>query len=98
MLVFPDSFLEPDGRFRDVIPADFVPVLYITVDGEMRCADCMNGVSAFLDPFSTDERAWFVVDYELLYEGPPIECFHCHTPVATLYGESDELPGVDDTF
>jgi len=98
MLVFPDSFLEADGRFRGVIPADFVPVLYITVDGEMRCADCMNGVSKFLDPFSTDERAWFVVDYELLYEGPPIECFHCHTPVATLYGESDELPGVDDTF
>ncbi len=98
MLDFPESFLEPDGRFRSVIPADMVPVLYITVDGEMRCASCMNAVSAFLDPFSTDERAWFVVDYELLYEGPPIECFHCHTRVSTLYGESDEDHGIDETF
>jgi hypothetical protein len=90
MLVFPESFLEPDGRFRDVIPADFVPVMYITVDGEMRCAGCMNGVSKFLDPFGTDERGWSVVDYELLYEGPPIECSHCRTPVPTLYGESTD--------
>ena len=44
MLDFPESFLEPDGRFRSVIPADMVPVLYITVDGEMRCASCMNAV------------------------------------------------------
>ena len=98
MLEFPDSFLEPDGRFRSVIPADFVPVLYIMVDGAMRCAACMNAVSAFLDPFTTDERSWFVIDYELLYEGPPIECHHCHTPVATLYGEGTDSPGVDDSF
>jgi hypothetical protein len=98
MLAFPDFFLEPDGRFRSVIPADFVPVLYITVDGYRRCATCVNGVAAFLDPLSTDERRWSVVDYELLYDGPGEECDHCHARIATLHGESDEDHGVDDSF
>ena len=53
----------------------------------MRCASCMNAVSAFLDPFSTEERAWCVVDYELLYEGPPIKCGICGYPQPTLYGD-----------
>lgn len=96
MLYFPESFLEPDGRFRSVIPADMVPVLYFTVDGQMRCATCLNAVAAFLDPLSTEERAWCVVDYELLYEGPAGECEHCHAKIATLYGETEH--GVDETF
>jgi len=76
MLDFPESFLDPEGRFRSVIPADMVPVVYFTVDGQTRCASCLNGVAAFLDPFSTEERAWCVVDYELLYEGHAVECDH----------------------
>jgi len=90
MLAFPESFLEPEGRFRDVIPADFVPVLYIMVDGAMHCASCMNGVAKYLDPFSTDERRWYAIDYELLYEGSAVECHHCHTPIASLYGEDGD--------
>jgi hypothetical protein len=98
MLAFPESFIQPDGRFRDVIPADFVPVLYITVDGYRRCATCVNGVAAFLDPLSTNERAWMVVDYELLYDGPAETCEHCQTAIATLHGEGDDPHGDDDTF
>lgn len=98
MLFFPQSFLDAEGHFLEVIPADMVPVLYFMVNGRMRCAACMNAVSAFLDPFTTEERDWFVVDYELLYEGPAVECDHCHKLVATLYGESDEPHGIDDIF
>lgn len=98
MLVFPDSFRGPDGKLLSVVPADMVPVLYVTVDGEYRCAACLNAVSSFPDPLSTEERAWCVVGYELLYEGPPVECLHCHASVDTLYGEDDELHGIDEAF
>jgi len=102
MLYFPESFLDLDGRFRSVIPADMVPVLYLTAGGQRRCASCLNAVAAFLDPLRTEEGAWLVVDYELLYSGPEEECDQCHSLTPTLFGDSPDPPrherGMDGLF
>ena len=40
MPLFPTDFLDADGRFRDLLPADFVPILYLAADGGVLCAAC----------------------------------------------------------
>ena len=91
MVFFPDDFLEPDGRFRDLLPADFVPILYLTADGGLLCAACVNDERPTdLDPDCPDDAQWRVIWYHLLYEGPPESCDHCGRDTATLYGDPDE--------
>lgn len=82
MLTFPADFKESDGRWRDLIPGDFVPVLYETVDGSALCAACIN---AHLD--DEDRPWWEPVTYSLLYEGPPESCDACSCDIETLYGD-----------
>ncbi|MEO6326386.1 MAG: hypothetical protein ABIT01_20265 [Thermoanaerobaculia bacterium] len=87
---FPADFLEPDGRFRDLLPGDFVPVFYITRDGSWICAGCLNTVRVIDDPLTTDDAAWRVASTELHYEGPEAVCDQCGLVVASLYGDPDE--------
>lgn len=91
MPFFPIDFLEPDGRFRDLLPADFVPILYLAADGGVLCAACVNNVRPTdLDPDCPDDAQWMLVGYDLLYEGPLGSCDHCGRDTATLYGDPDE--------
>ncbi|MEO6325927.1 MAG: hypothetical protein ABIT01_01295 [Thermoanaerobaculia bacterium] len=87
---FPADFLEPDGRFRDLLPGDFVPVLYITRDASWLCAACLNDVREVEDPLTTEDPAWRVANTELHYEGPDDVCDHCGLVVASLQGDPDE--------
>jgi len=89
MPLFPADFLEPDGRFRDLLPGDFVPVLYITRDGSWLCAACLNAVRAIDDPRTTDDPAWRIDHTELHYEGPDTICDQCGAVIEALYGDPD---------
>ena len=86
---FPSDFLETDGRFRDLLPGDFVPVLYGTMDGSWICAACVNEARVELDPLATDDPEWRISAYDLLYEGPPSSCDACSRDIETLYGDLD---------
>lgn len=90
VLFFPESFLFPDGRFRETMPGDFVPAHYITVNGERRCGSCLNRIAPDIEPFTTPDPKWRIVDFELLYEGPPVKCGVCGYPQPTLYGDPAE--------
>lgn len=89
MPFFPTDFLEPDGRFRDLLPADFVPILYITRDHSWLCAGCLNTWRGTVDALTTDDDAWRVTGYELHYEGPDAICDGCNAIVESLYGDPD---------
>lgn len=90
MVSFPADFRELDGRFLDLLPGDFVPILYGTRDGSWVCAECLNAARADLDPASTDDPAWRIAGFDLLYEGPPESCDACSRDIKTLYGDPDE--------
>lgn len=89
MPLFPSDFLEADGRFRDLLPGDFVPVLYITRDGSWLCASCLNGIRQTEDPRTTDDPAWRIDHTELHYEGPDAICDQCSAVIEALYGDPD---------
>lgn len=90
MLSFPADFRERDGRFRDLLPGDFVPVLYAMLDGSTLCATCLNTLLPEVDPATTDDALCRVVGYSLHYEGPPEHCDECCQEVAALYGDPEE--------
>ena len=90
MTVFPDDFLEDDGRFRALLPGDFVPILYVTRDGSWHCADCLNTWRGIVDPLTTNNDNWRVTGYELHYDGPDVLCDACSAVIAPLYGDPDE--------
>lgn len=87
MTVFPQDFFERDGRFRDLLPADFVPIIYLTEDGSRLCAPCLNAPPAGTDPRATEDPAWRVVEAVLHYEGPDESCDHCSRAIEALYGD-----------
>ena len=89
MPIFPADFLEPDGRFRDLLPGDFVPVFYITRDGSWLCAGCLNANREIDDPLTTDDPAWRIAHAELHYEGLDAVCDRCGLIVEALYGDPD---------
>lgn len=84
---FPADFRESDGRFRDLLPGDFVPILYVTRDGSWLCATCLNAVRRVEDPLATDDPAWRIDRTELHYEGPDAVCDQCGAVVEALYGD-----------
>lgn len=90
MPFFPADFREPDGRFRDLLPGDFVPVLYIMRDGATLCATCINSLLPEIDPTTTDDPAWRIERWALHYEGPPESCDECCQEIEALFGDPEE--------
>ena len=91
MLVFPDDFLDSDGRFRAVIPSEPIPVIYVTAGGSYLCADCLNTLRPILDDPEEHNGSWTPVTYELLYDGPEICCEHCSRAVVPLHGQDESF-------
>lgn len=91
MVFFPDDFLDPDGRYRGLLPGDFVPILYLAAGGGLLCAACVNDARPrALDPDCPDDAPWRVIGYDDLFQGPPESCDHCGRDTATLNGDPDE--------
>jgi hypothetical protein len=91
---FPSDFLEPDGRFRDLLPGDFVPILYVMEDGSRVCAVCVNGMRdlvlrGIVPCAAAHDPSWRLTGYDLHYEGPPVGCAHCDATIEALYGDPD---------
>lgn len=91
MYLFPDDFLDSDGRYRAAMPRDPVPVIYVTAGGSYLCADCANALGPSADETEAHDDTWTPVSYELVYSGPEICCEHCSHAVPPLYGHDDSF-------
>ena len=87
MIFFPEDFRETDGRFRDLMPGDFVPILYKTESGTRYCSDCINEWKDVIDPIRTHCPEWRLAGYLLHYEGAPIVCEGCDRIIESMFGE-----------
>lgn len=86
---FPEDFLEADGSFKSLMPADFVPIVYRSVSGHWYCAECLNRWRAVEDPLTTDDPDWRITGYEFHYEGPPVICDACDAVIVGLFSEDE---------
>jgi len=73
--------LGPDkGKLPSLAWPGMYTLVYLCIDGEPLCADCateaING-----------EYDWAPYDYDIHWEGPPIECSHCGFAMLSSYGE-----------
>ena len=86
---FPVDFLDADGAFKSLMPADFVPIVYRSVDGSWYCADCLNRWKQVENPLTSDDPSFRVVGYEFQYSGPPTICDGCDRVIVGLFSEDE---------
>jgi hypothetical protein len=58
-------------------------ILYYARDGFVFCPQCANAVLAD-DGYSEDDKP---THGEIYYEGPSVECEHCHKMIESAYGD-----------
>lgn len=89
----------PDRLENGALPAFAFPggyqVVYYTADGGTLCPDCANGgngsmAATTLDPECPNDTQWLIVTGDIYYEGPPLRCDHCNTPINSAYGNPDD--------
>lgn len=71
------------------MPADFVPIVYRTVDGSWYCAECLNRWKAVVNPLTSDDPSFRVVGYEFHYSGPIVVCDGCDAIIESMFGEEE---------
>lgn len=60
---------------------------YITEDGGILCYDCANvEIMRTIDP---DDAQFYIVDSDVLWEGPSLICDHCYREIKSEYGDPD---------
>jgi hypothetical protein len=65
------------------------PIVYLTDDGEILCADCMNRERECVH-FHGDADGWRVDARDIHYEGPAEHCAHCGREIPSAYGDPDQ--------
>lgn len=62
-------------------------IYYIVHDGGVLCHNCANDeLMRTIDP---DFHDWYIVDSDVLWEGPSIYCDHCNREIQSAYGDPD---------
>lgn len=76
---------ESEGELIEYAWPGGYPIIYLTSNNTTLCPDCAN--NSWRDPsLDIDERA---NAYFIHYEGPPIWCDDCQSPIESAYGDSD---------
>lgn len=82
----------PDFLFSHLLWDKFVwpggyQIHYITEDGGILCYDCANAeIMRTIDP---DDTQFYIVDSDVLWEGPSLICDHCYREIKSEYGDPD---------
>ena len=70
------------------------PIIYITNDGDVACADCCNGQNGaefrVKDSDAIRGDGWAIDAADCYYEGPTIPCCHCGAEIDSAYGDPEE--------
>jgi len=81
---------DEDGRLPLVAWPGCYPLVYTTADGGELCPECARGnASEDLDPECPDNDQWRLIGQDVHWEGPPIQCDHCHGGIHSAYGDPD---------
>lgn len=73
-----------DGSFPAYAWPGGYPVMYLTKDDSIICPDCANMAER---EGLTDDPEWYIVDYDIHYEGPPHYCDNCGAEIESAYGD-----------
>jgi hypothetical protein len=65
------------------------PIVYVMNDGEVLCADCMNGQDESVH-FGGESDDWQVIGADVFYEGADDNCAHCGQTIESAYGDPEE--------
>lgn len=89
-----DQLRDEKGRLPAFAWPGGYPIIYVTSDGEVMCADCASGENGSQartvnGPDDNPRDGWFVNAYDVYYEGPPEHCVHCGTEIESAYGDPD---------
>jgi len=82
VLVFPDDFLDSDGRFVTHVGPRAVPVIYVAANGYYVCAACLNDAERH-------NGEWAAVNADMINYGPVVQCARCSRNVAPLHPEDE---------
>ncbi len=64
------------------------PLIYYTSDGGVLCPKCVQDNRDLInDP---DDSQWYIVDYDVYYEGADINCDHCNDSIKSAYGDPEQ--------
>lgn len=66
-------------------------IYYIVHDGGVLCHNCANDeLMRTIDP---DDDQFYIIDSDVLWEGPSIYCDHCNREIQSAYGD----PNAEDS-
>lgn len=87
---FPDFTFSHLFWERYVWPGGY-EIYYILHDCGVLCHNCANDeLMRTIDP---DFHDWYIVDSDVLWEGPSIYCDHCNREIQSAYGD----PNAEDS-
>lgn len=62
-------------------------LIYITADGGILCPSCVrDNMDLINDP---DDPQWYLVAYNIYYEGADIICDNCYAEIESAYGDPE---------
>jgi len=79
-----------DGTLVSHTWPDGYPVVYLTADSGVLCADCANMAEREGLSGNPHDPQWNIVAYEIHFEGAPYYCDHCCAKIESAYGDQDE--------
>ena len=77
---------EPPRKFPAFAWPGGYTIIYVTREGDILCADCMN------DPGAADlgNDSARVIGVDTYDDGPPDRCANCNAEIESSYGDPDE--------
>lgn len=80
-----------DGRYPT--QENGYPFIYYAEDGGVLCPACVNGENgsvAHVNGTRGEDAQWNVIESDVHWEGPPIQCDHCGKEIESAYGDPEE--------
>ena len=78
-----------DGKLPAYAWSGGYPLQYLTDDMATLCPSCANGENGSCASETSDDPQWKLIHCEDYWEGPPMPCDHCNTPIESAYGDPD---------
>ena len=81
------SLKDKDGKYIRYTSVGCYTIIYLLADGEVCCPDCINAGVVREDH---DDKELRLIDGDVYWEGPVLECACCGNKIESSYGDPDE--------
>lgn len=85
-----------DGSLAALVWPGGYPVVYLTADGGVLCPYCASMAEREGLTDDPHDSQWYIVAYEIHFEGSPRLCDHCGAEIESAYGDPDAKRGVNN--